>query len=265
MQSAGGSREDGGRERGREENVDDRGNGIYLCSYGTTSAGPARLDLLCNGWALPGSPFEVNVAPGPICYSACTASGPGLRQAVRAGGEAAFTIVARDRFGNRCSGGGGRFGARVETRPVGAALARWQADQECLQATAAAGAERVVADAAASAERAAAFRGQWAEREEIRLEALTVVPELEGVVESRRADVAAQEAANAAAANAAAAAAGNLKVKCEAAKEAGESQNEKIRFIRQQLQEARSARENANQEAVERAAQVAAQEAAREA
>ncbi|XP_045932536.1 filamin-B isoform X1 [Micropterus dolomieu] len=68
--------------QGRQNSVDvmmeDKGDGVYRCTYRPTQAGPYAVNVTFGGVGIPKSPFNVDV--GPACMpGACRATGRGLQ------------------------------------------------------------------------------------------------------------------------------------------------------------------------------------------
>uniref|UniRef100_UPI003AAAA42C filamin-B-like n=1 Tax=Centroberyx gerrardi TaxID=166262 RepID=UPI003AAAA42C len=67
-----------GRQNSVEVMMEDRGDGVFHCTYRPTQAGPHAVSLSFGGVAVPRSPFGVDV--GPACVpGACRATGRGLQ------------------------------------------------------------------------------------------------------------------------------------------------------------------------------------------
>jgi hypothetical protein len=50
------------------------GNGLYAVTYNATLAGPATIDVTCNGTAIQGSPFQPTIEPGNTVSGNCLVS-----------------------------------------------------------------------------------------------------------------------------------------------------------------------------------------------
>ena len=80
--------------------------GLYTASYKMREAGEYKLRVKVDGYSLPGSPFRLSARPGETDATRTTAHGKGLDGRWQAGRLATFTIISRDRFGNKCLSGG---------------------------------------------------------------------------------------------------------------------------------------------------------------
>ena len=84
-------------------------SGRYVCSYRAEKSGQYILSVLCSGLHVCGSPFDVSVLPAPVDCSKCEVRGPALDFELLPAAETWFTIVAKDRYGNRIVRGGDKF------------------------------------------------------------------------------------------------------------------------------------------------------------
>jgi hypothetical protein len=87
----------------------DNGNGIYTGTFSFRWSGSYVLKVYCLGNHVKGSPFKIEVDPGPPYGPNCECSlvkRPMARQVSRVGIPCFFDIFTRDKFGNYC----GHFG-----------------------------------------------------------------------------------------------------------------------------------------------------------
>jgi hypothetical protein len=97
------------------------GDGSYTCRYGSNHAGIFKLCLENSfGEHVPGSPFWLNVLPGAMHASSCTASGPGLRKIFSGSELAIFSINTYDKYGNAIESGGHHFDVHIISSSVAA-------------------------------------------------------------------------------------------------------------------------------------------------
>eukprot|EP00004_Rigifila_ramosa_P012615 TRINITY_DN2742_c0_g1_i2.p1 TRINITY_DN2742_c0_g1~~TRINITY_DN2742_c0_g1_i2.p1 ORF type:complete len:1110 (-),score=206.78 TRINITY_DN2742_c0_g1_i2:46-3297(-) len=97
--------------------VKDNNDGTYSISYNISAAATYTLAVTINGEAILDSPFRVTVAPARLAPMRCQVFGSAASNAV-AGEGAAFTVSARDVFGNTLTTGGSKF-LFVLTGPLG--------------------------------------------------------------------------------------------------------------------------------------------------
>ncbi|KAI8475786.1 MAG: hypothetical protein J3K34DRAFT_456142 [Monoraphidium minutum] len=84
--------------------VEDRGDGSYAVAYRLDVAGRHMVAVTdADGAHVADSPYPLLVLPGAPAPARCTADGAGSRAAA-AGAPAAFSVAARDAFGNACRG-----------------------------------------------------------------------------------------------------------------------------------------------------------------
>ncbi|XP_056130431.1 LOW QUALITY PROTEIN: filamin-B [Lampris incognitus] len=67
-----------GRQNSVEVMMEDKGDGVYRCSYKPTQAGPHAVAVMFGGVGVPRSPFGVDVGPASV-PGACRATGRGLQ------------------------------------------------------------------------------------------------------------------------------------------------------------------------------------------
>ncbi|CAN0187269.1 unnamed protein product, partial [Phaeothamnion confervicola] len=102
-----------GRAAVAAASVTDLGSGRYSIAYNLTLAGDWRMAVTMAGSHIVGSPFALQIVPGPTFPAACTcegcgalASSGGVASTPSAAGVAsALILVARDRYGNAVPGG----------------------------------------------------------------------------------------------------------------------------------------------------------------
>jgi hypothetical protein len=86
----------------------DNGDGTYFISYICNVSGMYRCDIRCGGYAIPGSPFDVQVTTGEVEPRNCLVEGPGLH-GTAAGKFGLFNVTCVDRYLNPKVEGGEMF------------------------------------------------------------------------------------------------------------------------------------------------------------
>eukprot|EP00698_Gefionella_okellyi_P019273 TRINITY_DN5888_c0_g1_i1.p1 TRINITY_DN5888_c0_g1~~TRINITY_DN5888_c0_g1_i1.p1 ORF type:complete len:5059 (-),score=1335.09 TRINITY_DN5888_c0_g1_i1:98-15274(-) len=99
---------------GASGRIDDNGDGTYIVRYRGQMAAKYKLDVVCNGVPLKGSPFECKAVAGPADPSSCMISAE-QNLIVRAGEKQSFTVIARDKFTNPLFVGGEKFQVRSDS------------------------------------------------------------------------------------------------------------------------------------------------------
>lgn len=68
-------------------------------TFTISTAGPHEITVLAGSCPVAGSPFRVEVSPGPVAASSCRLYGPGL-SAVQLGRDMRMFVQLADAFGN---------------------------------------------------------------------------------------------------------------------------------------------------------------------
>jgi len=88
-------------------------DGVYRTSWSCEVCGDYLLDVLVAAEHIAGSPFRVSVLPAPAHAQACRLVAAGA-PALHAGHSTVLRLECRDRFGNRCTGGGDAIRATLK-------------------------------------------------------------------------------------------------------------------------------------------------------
>ena len=92
--------------------IDDKGDGIYLCSASPQLAGEYIMAVTLHDRHARRSPLRISVAPAEVHPQSCVALGAGLHSG-RKGFITTFRVIACDAYGNQCTGFYS-FGVRVK-------------------------------------------------------------------------------------------------------------------------------------------------------
>lgn len=95
--------------------IDDRHDGTYVVQFVCSAPGRYNATVWVDGGRYRAPSDVVTVVPGPPCPQSTEMFGNGT-SACTTGRSAAFTIIARDVFGNLCSSGGAKFSVRAGGR-----------------------------------------------------------------------------------------------------------------------------------------------------
>ena len=93
--------------------VEGGADGVYRASWSCEVCGDYLLDVLVAAEHIAGSPFRVSVLPAPAHAQACRLVAAGA-PALHAGHSTVLRLECRDRFGNRCTGGGDAIRATLK-------------------------------------------------------------------------------------------------------------------------------------------------------